>query len=293
MPVWPPLAMMTPFLRLDVERLAVVRHGDAEHAPGGRILADDLRHPVLQQDLRALLARADRERAHDAGAVALALGRDHLGRVLPFDREEGARHRGRLLRPDQLLDHLDAVLDQEVVGRNVLVGEYAHEVAVAVAAVGVIGADPVLEHLVGRVFDIQLLLQRVPAAEMNPAAAQDAAAADVVVGVDDDDAGALVARRDRRRQARHAGADDHHVGGAVPPRLRLGLAGTGRGQCHGTDTGRSGGEKASSADGSGHVSSPTAIGAIAHSNSSRCSVILLRANLRPAGGCVKPVVALA
>ena len=117
---------------------------------------------------------------------------------------------------DRLLDELDAVVEQELVGRDVLVGKDADQVAVAVAALGVVVAHPVGEHLVGVVLDVELLLQRVAAAELDAAAAQHAAAADVVVLLDDDHRGAEVARRDGGGQARDAGADDDDVGGLVP-----------------------------------------------------------------------------
>ena len=99
--------MMTPFLAWMFSVCPLWVTGDAEHPPGMRILADDPRHPVLQQDLRAFLARAGGERPHDARAVAVAARRDHLGRVLPFDRQEALRGTvERLLGPDQPLDQL-------------------------------------------------------------------------------------------------------------------------------------------------------------------------------------------
>ena len=113
--------------------------------------------------------------------------------------------------------------------RHRLVGEHAHQVAVAVAALAMVVAHPVREHQVGRILDAELLLQRVAAAETDAAARQHAAAADVVVLVDHDHRGAEIERRDGGGQARDAGADDDHVGGVVPAQagraLRRGFAG--------------------------------------------------------------------
>ena len=169
---------------------------------GRRLLADDPGHLVLEQDLRALLARAFGQPPHEPRAVAVAVRRHHLGRDVPFLGDEDARQGRGVDRADRLLDELDAVVEQELVGRDVLVGVDADQIAVAVAALGVVGAHPVEEHLVGVVLDVELLLQRMAAAELHASAAQHAAAADVVVLLDHDHRGAELARRDGGGQAR-------------------------------------------------------------------------------------------
>ena len=63
--------------------------------PRRRLLADDPRHLVLEQDLRALLARAFGEPPHQPRAVAVAVRRHHLGRDVPFLGDEDARRRSR------------------------------------------------------------------------------------------------------------------------------------------------------------------------------------------------------
>ena len=105
---------------------------------------------------------------------------------------------------------------EKVVGRHVLVGEHADQVAVAVAALGVIEPHPVVEQHVGRVLDAELLLQGMAAADLHAAAAQNSPPADVEILVHDDDRRAVVARRDRRRQPGDARADHDHVGSVVP-----------------------------------------------------------------------------
>src|SRR6185312_15159285 len=62
----------------------------------------------------------------------------------------------------------------------------------------------------------ELLLQRVTAAEMDPAAAQHGVAADVEILLDQDHRGAMVARRDGGGEARGAGADDDDISGEIP-----------------------------------------------------------------------------
>ena len=223
LPVWPPVAMITPLRAAMLTGVAAVDSGDAEHPAGIVLLAHDRRHLVLEEDLRALLARAFLQPAHQAGAVAVSPRRDHLARDVPFLGDEDAIDRRGIRRADRLLDELDAVLDQEIVGRDVLVGENAHQVAVAEPALAVVVAHPVVEHLVGRVLDVQFLLQGVAAAELDPAAAQHAAAADVEVLVDHDDRGAVVARRDGGGQSGDARADHDHVGGVVPSDVAVGL----------------------------------------------------------------------
>jgi hypothetical protein len=69
------------------------------------------------------------------------------------------------------------------------------EIAVVVAAVTASVIDPIGKNLVGAVLDVELFLQGVAAAEMDPAAAQHGVPADVEILLDDDHRGAVVARR--------------------------------------------------------------------------------------------------
>jgi hypothetical protein len=154
--------------------------------------------------------------AHQAGAVAVAVRGDHLARDVPFVGDEDARNRRGVGRLDRLLDEGDAVLDQEVERRDVLVGKHAHQLAVVKAAVAAVVAHPVAEHPVGAVLDAELALQGMAAAELHAAAAQHAVSADVVIFLDDDDRGAVVPRRDRGGKSGDAGADDYDVSGKLP-----------------------------------------------------------------------------
>ena len=216
LPVWPPVAMTMPFLAsMAMSRPSACDH-DAVHPSAFARVAHDLRHLVLEQDLRALLARAFGETAHQPRAVAVAPRRDHLARDMPFVGDEHPRHGRGVRRDDRLLDEGDAVVEQELEGRHAFVGERAHQIAVVVAAVAAPVADPVGENLVGAVLDVEFLLQGVAAAEMDAAAAQHGVAADVEILLDDDDRGAVVARRHGGGEARGAGADDHDVSRKIP-----------------------------------------------------------------------------
>ena len=171
---------------------------------------------MLEQDLRALLAGAFGETAHQSRAVAVAPRRDHFARDVPFVGDEDPRHGRGVRRDDRLFDEGDAVVEQELEGRDAFVGERAHEIAVVVAAVAALGSGPIGENLVGAVLDVEFLLQGVAAAEMDPAAAQHGVPADIVVFLDDDDRGAVVARRNGGCEARGARADDHDVSRKIP-----------------------------------------------------------------------------
>src|SRR5215470_18786325 len=193
---------------LNVHRIAAIHGGDSDHAPRVLLLADDLRHLVTQEDLCALFPRADLQPADEAGAVAIATGSDELAGNVPFDGHERARNgRGRF-RTDHPVDELDPVLDQAVVGRDVLIGEDPHEITIAIAGRVGVETDPVGVDLIGRILDAVLLLHGVAAAQMQPSAAQDAAAADVVILVDRDHRYTVVACRDGGSKSRDAGADD-------------------------------------------------------------------------------------
>ena len=159
---------------------------------------------------------------------------------MPFDRHKCARDGRRGFRTDWPLDEFHAVFDQEIEGRDLLVGEHAHQIAVAVAAHACVEAHPVLEHLVGCILDVEFLLQGVAAAEMHAPAREHAAAADVDVLVDNYDGGAEIARRDGGGEAGDASADDHHIRRKVPPdrcALRPGILCGHRRQGGGADAG--------------------------------------------------------
>src|SRR4029079_4118526 len=81
---------------------------------------------------------------------------------------------------------LDAVSEQELERRGVLVGELADDVAIAVPGRGVIVARPVREDHVGRVDGAIFLLEAVSAPQLDAPAAEDAAAADIEVLLDHD-----------------------------------------------------------------------------------------------------------
>jgi hypothetical protein len=194
-------------------------------------------HLVAQKNLRALLARALFEPAHQPGAVPAAMRCVDLARNMPFERHECSRNRRGRFRADRPLAELHAVLDQEIEGCRVLVGKDADEVAVAVSCHRGVVADPVGENLIGRILDPGLLLQGVAATEMDATAAQHAAAADVEVLVDDDDGRSEIPRRDGGRQPRNTCTDDDHIRRLVPLDLRLGAIGAGARQGGGPDAG--------------------------------------------------------
>ena len=135
------------------------------------------------------------------------------------------RTRDAWVGPTRWFLELDVVLDQELVGRGVLVREGAHQVAVAVAALHVVVADPVQEHLVRRVLDTVLLLVAGAAAEVHVAARAQAVPADVGVLLHHDHGGAVIDSGDGRRESRRAGADGDQIRRQVPEVLRLRLAG--------------------------------------------------------------------
>ncbi len=91
---------------------------------------------------------------------------------------------------------LNAVLDQPVERRGVLVRKRAHDIAIVVACERVIRAYPILVDALGRIFDAVHALHAVPTAEMNDTAANHAVAADVDVLIDEDDRGAVLECRD-------------------------------------------------------------------------------------------------
>ena len=122
-------------LGLDGDVAAVGLDHDAAAPCRLCLVAHDLRHLVLEQDLHALLARAFGETADQSRAVAIAPRRDHFARDVPFVGDEDPRHGRGVRRDDRLLDEGDAVVEQELEGRHAFVGEGAHQIAVVVAAV--------------------------------------------------------------------------------------------------------------------------------------------------------------
>ena len=203
-------------LGLDGDVAAFGLDHDALHLSAFGLVAHDLRHLMLEQDLRALLARAFGETADQPRAVAVAPRRDHLARDVPFVGDEHPRHGRGVRRDDRLLDEGHAVVEQELEGRNAFIGERAHQIAVVVAAVAAPVIDPIGENLLGAVLDVEFLLQGVAAAEMDAAAAQHGMPADVVILLDDDDRGAVVARRHGGGEACGARADDHDISRKIP-----------------------------------------------------------------------------
>ena len=106
LPVCPPVAMTTPFLASMAMSRPSVWAMMPRTRPALALVAHDLRHLVLEQDLRALLARAFGEPADEARAVAVAPRRDHLAWDVPFVGDEDPRHRRSIRRDDRLLDEV-------------------------------------------------------------------------------------------------------------------------------------------------------------------------------------------
>src|SRR5215510_4145692 len=75
---------------LNVHRIAAIHRGDADHAPRVVLLADNLRHLVTQEDLRALLSCTALQPADEAGTIPIATGSDELAGNVPLDRHECA-----------------------------------------------------------------------------------------------------------------------------------------------------------------------------------------------------------
>ena len=131
-------------------------------------------------------------------------------------RAEQPRHGPVVDERRHHLVELDAVVQQEVERRRVLVGPHAHQISIAVSELEILRSGVVQVDLVGRVDDAELLLQACAAAERNPATAHHRVSADVVVLLDDEHRRALIARHDRRAEPGRSGADDDDVGGAIP-----------------------------------------------------------------------------
>ena len=209
--------------RADVDGAVVlqVRDGNPEHAPGQRLLADDARHLVLEQNVHALRARALLQRPHEAGAGGVV---DGLLEVLRPGNGSLAPERHHALGRDAVRPHvgeLHAVGQQELQRLDVVVGKGAHHLAVVVARVAMVGPRVLQVDLIGRILDAPLLLDARAAAERHAALADDAVAADVEVLLDNQDRRTEVARADGRGHAGCAGTDDDDIGLAVPlQRLR-------------------------------------------------------------------------
>ncbi len=230
LPVCPPVGDDDALPGFDGDVVAVRLCDNAQHPSALRPLADDLRHLVLEQDLRALLSCTLGQPAHQARAVAVAPRRDHLAWDMPFVGDEHPRYGRGVGREDRLFDEGDAVIEQELERRNAFVGEGAHQVAVVVAAVAALVVGPIGKHLVRAVLDVEPFLQGVAAAELDPAAAQHGMPADVEVLLDDDDRRAVVARRYGGRKTCGARADDDDISRKIP--FHPGIALRGRDRLH-------------------------------------------------------------
>src|SRR5262245_16341532 len=225
------------FLGLDMHGIAAVHGKDAKDLSRVRLLANDLRHFVPQENLHTLLACALLQPADEAGTIPIATRGNELARDMPLDRYKRTLNgRGRF-RADHPVNEFDSVLDQEVVGSQILVGKDADQIAVAVSARTGIKADPVGVDLIGRILDAMPLLYRVAAAEVQPSPAQHAASADIVVLVNRDDRDAVVARGDGGGETRYPRPDDNHVGRIVPLDLGPGFGRGGRAQRDRADPG--------------------------------------------------------
>ena len=224
-------------VRSDVHGAAVVGGGDAERAARARALPDDARHLVPQQYLDALGPRALFERPDEPGADAGRMVGHPFGGDGPLDGALLPPRPRRLRGTHQVVLELDAVLDQELEGRRVLVREGADEVPVAVPALHVVVAHPVQVHLVRRVLHAVLALIAGAAAEVDVAAGAQAVPADVDVLFHHDHGGAVIERRDGRRKPGRAGADRDEIRGPVPEVLGLDAPGAEPGQRGRADAG--------------------------------------------------------
>ena len=145
------------------------------------------------------------------------MGCHHLARDVPFHGLVGsAGVRRRSASTFLATGELDAVGQQELERGGVFVGELADDVAVAVTGRRVIVPGPVRENHVGRVHRAVLLLQTVPAAELDAPSAQHAAATDVEILVDHDHGGTGIAGRASAREPRNPRTDHYHIRRSVP-----------------------------------------------------------------------------
>src|SRR5262249_32933316 len=149
-----------------------------------RLLANDLRHFVPQENLHTLLACALLEPADEAGTIPIATRGNEFARDMPLDCYKRPLNGRGCFGADHPVNEFDSVLDQEVVGRKFLGGKDADELGVAVRARTAKKAAPARIALIGRVLDAVPLLYRVPPAQVQPPAPQDAAPANIVVLVD-------------------------------------------------------------------------------------------------------------
>src|SRR5689334_3379709 len=117
------------FPGLNVHRIAAIRCGNSDYSPGVLLLADDLRHFVTQENLCSLFSRTPFQPADEAGAIPIATGSDEFAGNVPFDCHECPRNSRSRFRADHPVDEFDAVLDQKIVGREILVGEHADQIA--------------------------------------------------------------------------------------------------------------------------------------------------------------------
>ena len=170
-----------------------------------------------QQELHARFARAFLEPSDESGPVPAAMGCIHLAGDVPFHGLVGSAGVRRSSASTFLTTgELDAVGQQELERGRVFVGELADDVAVAVTGRRVIVPGPVRENHVGRVHRAVLLLQTVPAAELDAPSAENAAAPDVETLLDDDHGGTGIAGRARAREPRNPRTDHHHIRRPIP-----------------------------------------------------------------------------
>lgn len=123
------------------------------------------------------------------------------------------------------LFELDPIGDEKVEHRHRGVRERTDDLAIVVAGLRMIGPRVLHVNLVGRIVDVELLLNARSAAEADVPPAQDRVPADIRVLVDDDDRGAKVARTHRRRESGGARSHNDDVGGVIPGPGSAGLLG--------------------------------------------------------------------
>ncbi len=205
---------MTPLFRFDVQRLALVRRGNAQNFSGKSVLADDARHAVPQEKLHAEFSRARFQRTHQRGAVA-SVRRVGADLARPMDGLR-AHHvlRAAVGSVRGNLGKFHAVGQQKIEGRHAFIAECANNFAVAEPVV--VPRDQVLVHGVRRIHDAVFLLQARSSAQGDVSAAFDSVSADVVILLDDDYLGAVLRGFDRRGYPRSTGAYHDDVRAEVP-----------------------------------------------------------------------------
>src|SRR5579871_132398 len=224
--------------RADMQRRPLVCGRDSKHPPRGEVLAHQVCHTMLQEDLHAQLPRSDLERPDEPdarGGSCLALRGDRSARLIlrPCHRRRMVLARSRVSGRARAAVVRGAVDEDHPMGhepferRRALIGEGADDLTVVVTVVReAVGLDdrPVSQigkEQVRRIDDPVLLLHAGAAAQSDVAPADCRMAADVPVCLDHEHGCAAFSRRNGRREPCSPRADDYYVCFLIPAHARV------------------------------------------------------------------------